>query len=193
MDRLIERGIVSVCNPRGRTNHYAINFDHPLLDGAESPDTYAADLPDDVAPAPDDLAVLPAYKELQETTKERTTLAAAPREESAKKKDDLFEAVAAACNIDWTNLTPSGRGPLNKAVAELRGIGVTPDQVGPRAAAYRRTYPDVSLTPMALTKHWAALVPSGTVKRSVRPSCEYCDQPLDDHDEVVCQTFGRFR
>jgi hypothetical protein len=124
---------------------------------------------------------------------ESHTLAAAPREESAKKKDDLFEAVAAACNIDWTNLTPSGRGPLNKAVAELRGIGVTPDQVGPRAAAYRRTYPDVSLTPMALTKHWAALVPSGTVKRSVRPSCEYCDQPLDDHDEVVCQTFGRFR
>jgi biotin operon repressor len=192
MDRLIERGLVTVANPSGRTNHYAINYDHPLLDGAESPDSYLADLPDDAADLPDDLAELPAYKEVQESTKERTSLAAAPQDKPAKK-DELFEAVAEACNIDWHNLTPTGRGPINKAVSELRGIGVTAEQVGGRAAAYRRTYPDAPLTPMALTKHWAALTPAGTAKKSRRPSCDYCDQPLDDHDQIVCEQLGRFR
>jgi biotin operon repressor len=192
MDRLVDCGLVSVCNPRGRTNHYAINYDHPILDGAESPDSYLANTPDDVAPAPDNLASVPAYKEVQESTKERSSFAATPKKDSAKK-DELFEAVAQACNIDWTNLTLTGRGPLNKAVKELRDIGVTPDQVGPRAAAYRKTYPDAPLTPMALTKHWAALTPAGGSRRPSRPSCERCDQPLDDHDEQVCQAFGRWR
>jgi hypothetical protein len=191
MDRLVERGLVSVCNPRGRTNHYAINYDHPVLDGAESPDSYAADLPDDVAGLPDDVAELPAYKEVQESTKERTSFAATPQNKPAKK-DELFEAVAQACGIDWTNLTKTGRGPVNKAVAELREIGVTPDQVGGRAAAYKKTYPDAPLTPMALTKHWASLVPARQVKANSRPACGYCDQPLDDHDQQVCETFGRF-
>jgi DNA-binding transcriptional ArsR family regulator len=118
-------------------------------------------------------------------------LAAAPRE-TAAKKDELFEAVAEACGIDWNNLTPSGRGPLNRAVKELKGIGVTADQVGGRAAAYRRTYPEAPLTPTALSKHWAALTPAQDRRRNVRPACEYCDQPLDDHDQQVCETFGRF-
>jgi predicted transcriptional regulator len=118
-------------------------------------------------------------------------VAAAPPEKSAKK-DELFEAVAAACGIDWTNLTKTGRGPLNKAVSELRGVGATPDQVSARAQAYRRTYPDAPLTPMALTKHWAALVPARQVQVNTRPKCERCDQPLDDHDQQVCEAFGRF-
>ena len=192
MDRLVEAGVVSVCTPKGRTNHYAINYEHPLLDGAESPDTYLANLPDDVAPVPDDAANLPAYKEVKESTKERTSLAAAPQEKPSKR-DELFEAVAEACNIDWNNITTSGRGQLNKATKELRDIGVTPDQVGGRAAAYRKTYPDAPLTPSALAKHWAALTPVGTARRSSRPACQYCDQPLDDHDPVVCQAFGRHR
>ena len=97
----------------------------------------------------------------------RSSLAAPPREVSAKK-DELFEAVAKACSIDWRNLTSSGRGPLNKAVKELREIGVTADQVGGRAAAYKKQYPDAALTPIALTKHWAALAPvTKTYKESI--------------------------
>jgi hypothetical protein len=121
-----------------------------------------------------------------------TTLATPTESPKSAKRDELFEAVAQACGIDWTNITPTGRGPLNKAVKELRDIGVTPDQISGRATAYRRTYPDAPLTPMALTKHWAALVPTGTTRRPSRPSCQHCDQPLDDHDQQVCETFGRF-
>jgi hypothetical protein len=86
-----------------------------------------------------------------------------------------------------------GRAPLNRAVKELRDIGVTPEQVQPRATAYRKTYPDAPLTPMALTKHWAALTPTGTPRPTTTPACEYCEQPLNDHDPIVCDTFGRFR
>jgi len=127
-----------------------------------------------------------------ENIEPKNSLAAAPQEKPAKR-DELFEAVAEACNIDWHNLTGSGRGAINKAVKELKDIGVTPDQVGGRAAAYRKTYPDAPLTPSALAKHWAALTPVGTARRSSRPACQYCDQPIDDHDQIVCQTFGRFR
>jgi len=127
-----------------------------------------------------------------EENRKKEPLAATPPKESAKKKDELFEAVAEACGIDWANITTSGRGQLNKATKELRDIGVTPDQVGGRAAAYRKTYPDAPLTPSALAKHWAALTPVGTAKRSSRPACEYCDQPLDAHDQQVCDAFGRF-
>ena len=123
----------------------------------------------------------------------KETFAAEPPKQIAKKKDELFEAVARACNIDWTSITPTGRAPLNRAVKELRDIGVTPEQVQPRATAYRKTYPDAPLTPMALTKHWAALTPTGTPRRATTPACEYCEQPLNDHDPIVCQTFGRFR
>jgi biotin operon repressor len=112
---------------------------------------------------PDRGETRPLSNEVVEVTNE-TTLAAAPQEKSAKK-DELFEAVAQVCGIDWTNLTQTGRGPLNKAVKELREIGVTPDQVGGRAAAYRKTYPDAPLTPMALTKHWASLAPAKTQTR----------------------------
>ena len=132
-----------------------------------------------------------AQNESHKNESHRTSLAAAPQE-SSKKKDELFEAVAVACGIDWRTLTQSGRGPLNRAVKELRDIGVTADQVGGRAAAYKKQYPDAPLTPMALTKHWAALGPAPSRRQATRPACQYCDQPLDDHDQQVCETFGRF-
>jgi len=149
MDRLVERGLVSVCNPRGRTNHYAINYDHPILDGAESPDSYAADLPDDAAGLPDDVAELPAYKEVQES-KQKKDLTAAP------KKDTLFATVAEVCGISTGNLTRSSRGQLNKAVKELREINATDEQVRLKAKAYKRQYQNAALTPMALVKHWSS-------------------------------------
>jgi Mg-chelatase subunit ChlI len=92
-------------------------------------------------------------------TKEREPkepIAAAPKEKVAKR-DELFEAVATACNIDWTNVTKSGRGQLNAATKELKDIDATPQQVEGKAAAYRKQYPAMPLTPSALVKHWGAL------------------------------------
>lgn len=110
----------------------------------------------------------------------------------APKRDELFEAVAEGCGIDWTQLTRTGRGQLNAATSELRDIGVKPEQVGGKAAAYRKMYPEAPLTPNALVKHWASLTAVGQNRRASKPSCEYCQQPLDDHDQQVCEAFGRF-
>jgi DNA-binding Lrp family transcriptional regulator len=155
MDRLVDCGVVDVCTPRGRTNHYAINYAHPLLDGADSPDSYLANTPDDVAPAPDDLASVPAYKEVKKT-KEKKDLADKPPESSTRKKDTLFETVAEVCGISTGNLTRSSRGQLNKAVKELREINATDEQVRLKAKAYKRQYQNAALTPMALVKHWSS-------------------------------------
>ena len=120
-----------------------------------------------------------------------TTLADKPPESIRRKTDNLFDAIAKACLWDTASLTKSARGQLNKSVKELRDIGATEEQVGGKAAAYRRQYPNITLTPTALIKHWAGLAAAGSVKSS-RPACEYCGQPLDDHDKQVCEAFGRF-
>jgi DNA-binding transcriptional ArsR family regulator len=73
------------------------------------------------------------------------------------KKDLLFEAVAEACGIRLDALTRSARGQLNAATKELRDIGATPEQVAGKAKAWRKQYEGATLTPTALTKHWAAL------------------------------------
>jgi DNA-binding transcriptional ArsR family regulator len=139
-------------------------------------------------PSPADTGV---RSELPENRKEEP-IAAAPKKESAKK-DELFEAIAAACNIDWTELTRTGRGQLNTAAKELRDIGVTPEQVPPKAAAYRKRYPEAQLTPTALVKHWAGLQGGHVRRPNSRPQCDYCHQPLDDHDPQVCRDLGGFR
>lgn len=71
MERLESMNIVVSCTPRGRTKHYAVNYDHPMLDGASSPDTYQADSPDDQADSPDDQASSPTYKDLHKTKEEK--------------------------------------------------------------------------------------------------------------------------
>jgi DNA-binding transcriptional ArsR family regulator len=161
VDELVELGLVEKANRRRHGGQYRgwdyrLNVQRtPASSGHGRPVTSGHG-----RPSPADAGV---RSEPSENRKEEP-IAAAPREAPAKK-DELFEAVAAACGIDWTNLTPSGRGPLNRAVKELRDIGVTPDQVGGRAAAYKKQYPDAALTPMALTKHWASLAPAKTASR----------------------------
>lgn len=84
-----------------------------------------------------------------------------PQEEPrTRRRDLLFEAVAEVCGIDWSRLTSAARGPLNRAVADLRSVEADPDEVAGRVAAYRRAFPDAALTPSALAKHWPALDPA---------------------------------
>lgn len=88
-----------------------------------------------------------AEKSRGDKTREEKPIA--PRE-----RDALFEAVAEACGINWAELTDSSRGALNKALAMLRGVDATPDEVRRRAASWPY---EVPLTPTGLAKHWPAL------------------------------------
>ena len=101
-------------------------------------------------------------------------VAAAPR-----KTDPLFDTMLAVCGIDPATLTRTARGAVNKALKELREIGATPADLEAKAAAYRKTWPGMSLTPTALVKHWAQLATKADTKKR---TCE-CGQPLDKHDD----------
>jgi hypothetical protein len=78
----------------------------------------------------------------------------APATEVPARRDPLFDAVVEACAIAVGDLTPSARGGLNRALAELRQAGADPLEVPHRAAVYRARFPQAVLTPNALAKHW---------------------------------------
>lgn len=84
---------------------------------------------------------------------------------AATPRNQLFDAIATACEWNTDTLTRTARGQLNKAVKELHEAGATTDQVAGKAKAYRKQWPGMTLTPTALVKHWAALEDLTTPKR----------------------------
>lgn len=71
--------------------------------------------------------------------------------------DELWEAMIAALGWDPLEITMSQRGPLNRALKELRQVGATPGEITRRAQIYADRWPGVTLTPMSLAKHWAEM------------------------------------
>jgi hypothetical protein len=68
--------------------------------------------------------------------------------------------------------TRSERGAWNAALTQLREIGATPAQLRAKVAAYRRRWPGIDMTPMALVHNWSLLgtpAPQG-VRRSDAPA-----------------------
>lgn len=53
--------------------------------------------------------------------------------------------------------TKSERGRRNKALAELREVGATPEQIRTRLQTYRKRWPGVDVTATALAANWTAL------------------------------------
>ena len=76
---------------------------------------------------------------------------------TARKPDLLFDAVTQVCGMDPEQLTDSSRGALNKSLAMLRGVGADPAEVPVRAANWQTVFPEATLTPTALAKHWPQL------------------------------------
>jgi DNA-binding transcriptional regulator YhcF (GntR family) len=103
-----------------------------------------------------------------ENVEPENTLAATPPKSERRVKDDLFETIAEACGISLTGITRTARGQLNKAVKELREVGATSEQVKHKAKAYRAQYPNATLTPTALIKHWSSF--AELEKKHARPS-----------------------
>lgn len=87
-----------------------------------------------------------------------TTSGVVPRGTSApavgRARDEVWDALMAACRIDTTAIPGPARGAYNRAVRELRSIDATPEQIAAKAAAFRRTWPTVSMTPTALVRRW---------------------------------------
>jgi len=63
-----------------------------------------------------------------------------------------------ACAIG-SSMTKTERSGYNAAVNEMRAAGATADDVHVHAAVYRVRWPEASLTPHALKKHWGDTFP----------------------------------
>jgi DNA-binding transcriptional ArsR family regulator len=86
---------------------------------------------------------------------------------SSRQRDLLWDAVIEACGWAGKTLTGSERGRTAKAVKELRTAEATPDQVRQKATIYRQAWPNMTLTPTALSGNWTTLE---TVKPSGQPT-----------------------
>jgi hypothetical protein len=82
------------------------------------------------------------------------------------------------------NMTSLERGRINKALKALREVGASPDDIRWKAASYRKQFPDVAFTPLALASNWSQL-DSQRRDRTVE-RCRDCSQPLKTHDSDVC-------
>lgn len=103
-------------------------------------------------------------QETETETETEVLLAKTPKKERAR--DLIFEALLEACGVDYATLTESGRGPINRGVRELKAVDANPEEIHRRASVYRRRYPEITLTPSALVKHWGALNDSNGGKPS---------------------------
>jgi DNA-binding transcriptional ArsR family regulator len=165
INELVDLGLVEKANRRRHGGQYR-GWDYRLLiqqtpaaSGHGRPVTSGHG-----RPSPADTGV---RSEPSENRKEEP-LAAAPREAPTRKADDLFETVAQVCGISLDGITRTARGQLNKAVKELREVQATPEQIHHKAKAYRTQYPNATLTPTALTKHWSSF--AQLERKQQRPS-----------------------
>jgi hypothetical protein len=125
----------------------------------------------------------------EEGEAENSLAPAEPSPEDASPSDDLWDAVMTSCGIDVEQITDAAIGGYRKAVASIRARGATPDDVWARARVYGRKFPTAALTPHALAKHWAELVPPPAKLVLVRDeNCEECSGTgfvLDEDERAV--------
>lgn len=71
--------------------------------------------------------------------------------------DELWEALIESLGWNRNEITTSQRGPMNRALKELREVGATPAEIKRRAAVYADRFAGLTLTPAALAKWWPEL------------------------------------
>lgn len=168
----------------------------PPYDPAEPPENGVADTPPDTPPetkqdTPSDRgsprARAAVVRPPPPSSSTSTDLGGKP----PSNRDELFEAVAEVCGIDWqAGLTKTERGEINNAVKQLRDVGATVAQVHAKARAYRERWPGMDLTPSALVKHWSKIDAPRTNGHPTtvhEDVCPDCGQATARHDDETCQ------
>ena len=102
---------------------------------------------------------------------------------ASRPRDALWDCVVDVFGYS-DNMTSLERGRINKALKALREVGASPDDIRWKAASYRKQFPDVAFTPLALASNWSQL-DSQRRDRTVE-RCRDCSQPLKTHDSDVC-------
>lgn len=106
------------------------------------------------------------------------TLKSEPAPKHTAAPDLCFEALSSVCDMVIGDLTPSARGRLNRALAEIRKASpnVTPAEIRARGVAYARKWPCVTLSPSSLALHWPELAAN---RASIAPMIEVLAEPVD--------------
>jgi hypothetical protein len=77
------------------------------------------------------------------------------------KRDYAFEAFVEVTGAELGSLTQNERGRINRALAELRELEeddyLLADLIHARAKAWKIVYPEIALTPQALTGSWSSI------------------------------------
>lgn len=95
---------------------------------------------------------------------------APPKKAAERARNDLFDAVAAACGISLEQITKTAGSECGKAAAEIRAAGGTAAMVTLYARRYRQKFgANITLSPSALAKWWPTLATSGTESGGTRP------------------------
>lgn len=132
-------------------------------------------------PSPDLLEEAARYSDLADGYRDGAVVQQSPSVVPKKEKENSKEASASLRKRDpvWDALTAelgaapstrSERGRWNRAAKELREAGATADDIRSRCAIYRRRWPEVSLTPTALSSNWGSLQPPA----KAAPPCPEC-------------------
>lgn len=88
-----------------------------------------------------------------------------------RMRDDLWEALEEAMRCKPSTRIEQSR--WNAALKQLRDAGATPDEITSRAAAYRREWPNVELTPHGLAANWSRFA-TARVETLKPHSCDDC-------------------
>lgn len=158
---LESKGRVRRYESGGRRLFEVVNFEehqHPQKKAAESvfdppPDDYATStrpLQEPDATDTEEASSVVVGEGSGEVEVEGVVVAPAPR-----PRDDIWDALTSA--LECEPHTESERGAWNKARKELAAAEATPEQIHHRADEYRRRWPNMTLSPNALARHWGEL------------------------------------
>jgi hypothetical protein len=76
-------------------------------------------------------------------------------EKSERPRDELWDALVE--EVGTEPATRSERGMWNSSLKQLREVDATADELRRRCKAFRKQWPDITLTPSALVKWWGSL------------------------------------
>lgn len=108
------------------------------------------------------------------------------------ERDYSFEALCEVTGADMTALTKNERGRINKALKELRELEtddfILAAAIHDRAKAWATVYPEISLTPQALTGAWSSIEQKAADTR--RSQIQVVNAPPAVREDGECATCG---
>lgn len=92
------------------------------------------------------------------------------------RRQDLCDAVMRECRIRSKDVTRSQQRAIDRCAEQLDAVAANPSEVRRRAREFRMRWPNITLTPAGLARHWAGLAPADAVVSEVHnPTCPICD------------------